>query len=206
MRLVEDHDAVGLYDERGFDPEEKVVLVPDWRVLAESLETKFKPRGQVDRLFPTVDATLLFGHERGDATHDRIGDRLRVVRLDNKVRRSERFPHADEDVAPPERSEPRALGPHNCEREKGRTRTLCDIGNAGMSADQLPRFAAMSLREKAERLARRDHVERHPQRAAVGLAPPDRERADSAQEEADDRGLEELALAHVADGVTKREL
>src|SRR6266581_2611642 len=69
-----------------------------------------------------------------------------------------------------------------------------------------PTRMRMSRRQKAERLARRDHVERHPQRAAVGLAPPDRERADSAQEEADDRRLEELALAHVADGVTKREL
>ena len=51
MRLVEDHDAVGGYDEPGFDPEEKVVLVPDWRILAQSLETKLKPRGQVDRAY-----------------------------------------------------------------------------------------------------------------------------------------------------------
>src|SRR3989442_14037170 len=64
----------------------------------------------------------------------------------------------------------------------------------------------MSFRENAGGWARRDHVERHPQRAAVGLPAPDRERSDSAQEEADDRRLEELALPHVADGVTKREL
>ena len=75
-----------------------------------------------------------------------------------------------------------------------------------MSADELPRFAAMSLGEEAEWLPRRDHVQRHPQRAAIGLAAADGERADRAQQKADDRCLEELALAHVADGVTEREL
>src|SRR5712691_3213088 len=63
----------------------------------------------------------------------------------------------------------------------------------------------MALSEKAERLPRRDHVERHPQCGAIRLAPSDRECADSAQQKPDDRRLEELLLAHVADRVTQRE-
>src|SRR6266849_3148593 len=64
----------------------------------------------------------------------------------------------------------------------------------------------MALSEKAERLPRRDHVERHPQCGAIRLAPSDRKGADSAQQKPDNRRLEELLLPHVADRVTEREL
>src|SRR2546428_6593385 len=83
---------------------------------------------------------------------------------------------------------------------------LRDVGDTRPPADELTRFAAMSFGEEAERLTSGDDVERHLERAAVRFAAAHWERADRAQEETDDRRLEELALPHVADGVTEREL
>src|SRR2546425_1390288 len=83
---------------------------------------------------------------------------------------------------------------------------LRDECHAGTPAKQLPALAAMSLRKEAQRLTRGEHRERHLQRTAVGLATPDRERPDRAEDIPDDRHLEELTLGHVADGTTQREL
>src|SRR5438552_18620443 len=64
----------------------------------------------------------------------------------------------------------------------------------------------MSLRKEAQRLPCGEHGERHLQRAAVGLATPDRKCAARGQDVADHGNLEELTLGHVADGPTEREL
>src|SRR5207249_52253 len=83
---------------------------------------------------------------------------------------------------------------------------LRDVRDTGAAADQLATLAAVALRKEAERLSRGHDRERHLQRAAIRLAAAHRECADRAQEEPDDRGLEQLALSHVSNGATDREL
>ena len=55
-------------------------------------------------------------------------------------------------------------------------------------------------------MARGKDRERHVQRAPIAFAAADGERADGAQQKADDGCFEELLLAHVADRVAQREL
>src|SRR5207253_4485463 len=112
--------------------------------------------------------------------------------LYREVRGAKRLPHADEDVAAPERSEPRALSPDDCERDERRAGVLCHVGDTRTPAVELTRFAAMSFGEEAERLTSGDDVERHLERAAVRLAAAHRERADR------DRKSTRLNSSHVA--------
>src|SRR2546425_1862627 len=113
---------------------------------------------------------------------------------------------AKEDVAAPEATEPRPLRSGHRERDDRRVRVLCDERDAGTAAKELPALAAMAFGEIPQRLPGGEHGQRHLQRAAVRLAPPDWKRADRAEDVPDHRHLEELALGHVADGATQCEL
>src|SRR5207237_438457 len=100
LRVVDDltevvHGAAGFG--RGFgqldgflDPETEPVLA------CEKHFHDIKCRGR-----SAIHTPLLRRHERGDATHDRIGDRLRVVRLDREICGSERLADTNDDVATP---------------------------------------------------------------------------------------------------------
>src|SRR6267378_982891 len=154
----------------------------------------------------SVHTPLLGRKKRRDATHDRVGHGLRIFGRDAEVARAEWLADAHVDVAAPERSEPRAAGATDRERDDRCARMLCDVRHAGTTADELAALAAMALRKEAERLPRGDDRERHLQRSAIRLAAPHRERADGAQEEPDDRRLEELALPHVPNRAAEREL
>ena len=149
---------------------------------------------------------MLRGHEYRDATHDPIGEGLLVICPRVDLREAECRSHPNEDVAAPERAKPGAARAAHRKRDDRSARTLRNVGNTRAPAYELARFAAMSLDKQAERLTRSDHGERHLKRAAIPLAASDRERADGAQQKADDRCLEELLLSHVADRVTEREL
>src|SRR5205823_7615779 len=127
-----------------------------------------------------------------------------VFRRDAEVARAEWLADAHEDVAAPERSEPRATGTTDREGDDRSAGMLRDVRDTGAAADQLATLAAVALRKEAERLSRGHDRERHLQRAAIRLAAAHRECADRAQEEPDDRGLEQLALSHVSNGATDR--
>jgi hypothetical protein len=153
-----------------------------------------------------VHTPLLGRHQYRDTTHDRVGERLLIVALHIQIRGVERRTHPKDDVAAPECAESRAARAADRERDDRGARTRSDIANARTCADELPRFAAMSLNKEAERLACGEHGERNLQCAPIRFTPPDWKCANATQQKANDGCFEERLLTHVADRATQREL
>src|SRR5439155_24962731 len=99
-----------------------------------------------------IDPSHLGGQKCGDPEHDRVRDRLRILRARSQLLDVKRGTGAEDDVAAPEATEPRLLRSHCRERDDRCVRVLRDVRDAGTCTKQLPALAPMSLRKEAQRL------------------------------------------------------
>src|SRR6266852_4396951 len=86
VRLLEDHNPVALSDEFGLDPQKHVMSVSERTVDTNVVESEIKPhvngRTLADR---AIHAAHLERKHVGDAAHDRVCDRLRIVRTHAEI-------------------------------------------------------------------------------------------------------------------------
>src|SRR2546428_6364457 len=94
-----------------------------------------------------VDAPHLGRQQVRDPAHDRVGDRLRIIRAQPQVSHVKWLTRPKDDVAAPETTEPRLLRPGDSERDDRGVRMLRDECHARSPAKELPALAAMSLRK-----------------------------------------------------------
>src|SRR6267142_1246818 len=175
---------------------------PFSRARSTSIRLSLGGRGHPIRVFPTH-----LGREQfGDAEHDRVRGRLPIaLYLRREIGHAERLPEREHDLGPADRSRARRRRPDDGAGDDQRVAALGEQRDARPAAQERPRLAAVTLGEHPQRQSSLEHPERELDGTAIRLAATHREVADPAQQEPDDRVIEDLDLGHPADRRAERE-